>query len=104
MTLGENFKALHFIDKYNSPQQEYSRYGIAKRSVRRIVNARYATIEMDKNGVPIGFRRPLKLRFPEVEKEVTEFVIRMRPVFPRHVESDPKTSPPFWCKIRIQLF
>eukprot|EP00171_Calliarthron_tuberculosum_P022032 IDg22032t1 len=52
MTLGEKLKVLHFIDKDHSLLQASNKYGIAKRTVKRILGARETLIAMDKSGVP----------------------------------------------------
>lgn len=73
-TIGDKLKVLHFIDKEHSLKQTAEKYGISKWTARRIVNACTTLVEMDNSGSPIGVRRPLKGRIPDVECAVTEFV------------------------------
>lgn len=75
---GDILKVLHYIDEEHSFKRAYGNYGVSKRILSRILNARTSLVKFDSAGSTIGVLLPLKRLVPDVEFTVPEFVVFVR--------------------------
>ena len=78
LTLADKMRVAHFLNKDHSISQTAEKFGLSKRTVRRIRDNQSNYLAVEASGAHINSHRPLKARYPVIDQGVFEFAAFLR--------------------------